>query len=112
MFTSLKLFSASSPSNKSNPLSLFYSAQKEAQRKEVLLKQDRPQPFKVNQLTSREQEVIALVAKEFSTKQIATELFISRETVSTHRKNIMRKLNVKNSAGMVRRSFECGYLSI
>ena len=107
MFTSLKLFPSTSTTNKSNPLSLFYSTQKE-----TLSIRPKKEIHKVNQLTTREREVISLVAKEYSTKEIATTLFISYETVSTHRKNIMRKLNVKNSAGMVRRSFECGYLSI
>ena len=63
-------------------------------------------------ISKRETQIIELVSLEFSTKEIALKLFISRETVNTHRKNIMRKLNVRNSAGMIRRSFECGYLNI
>jgi len=52
-------------------------------------------------LTRREVDIIRLVCKEFSSKQIAATLFLSEFTVNTHRKNIQRKLNVKNVAGLV-----------
>lgn len=53
-------------------------------------------------LTDRETEIIKLIAEEFSTKEIAEKLFISDNTVETHRKNIMAKLNTKNVAGLVK----------
>jgi DNA-binding NarL/FixJ family response regulator len=53
------------------------------------------------QLTKREIEIIRLICKELSSKEIATELFLSEFTVNTHRKNIFKKLNVKNVAGVV-----------
>ena len=62
-------------------------------------------------LTSREFEVLHLVAFEKTTKEIAQELFISVHTALSHRKNLMEKLEVKNTAGMVRRGFELGLLS-
>jgi DNA-binding NarL/FixJ family response regulator len=52
-------------------------------------------------LTRREVDIIRLVCREFSSKQIAAELHLSEFTVNTHRKNIQRKLNVKNVAGLV-----------
>jgi DNA-binding NarL/FixJ family response regulator len=52
-------------------------------------------------LTRREVDIIKLVCREFSSKQIAAELNLSEFTVSTHRKNIQRKLNIKNVAGLV-----------
>jgi DNA-binding NarL/FixJ family response regulator len=52
-------------------------------------------------LTRREVDIIRLVCKELSSKQIAAELHLSEFTVSTHRKNIQRKLNIKNVAGLV-----------
>lgn len=51
-------------------------------------------------LTEREEEVLVLVAKEFSTREIAEALFISVNTVETHRKNLIRKLQVKNVVGL------------
>lgn len=52
-------------------------------------------------LTERELEIIKLIAKELSTNQIADKLFISPATVETHRHNILKKLGVKNSIGIV-----------
>lgn len=57
-------------------------------------------------ISPREREVLHLIAYEYSTKEIASELYLSTETINSHRKNIMRKLNVKNAAGMVRVAFE------
>ena len=49
-------------------------------------------------LTEREREVVRLVVKGLSTKEIATQLDISTRTVETHRANLMRKLNLKSVA--------------
>ncbi|HTG67279.1 MAG TPA: response regulator transcription factor [Flavobacterium sp.] len=55
-----------------------------------------------HQLTSREIEIITLIALEFSGKEISEQLFISLNTVETHRKNIMKKLQTKNTIGLVK----------
>lgn len=55
-----------------------------------------------HQLTPRELEIITLIALEFSGKEISEQLFISSNTVETHRKNIMKKLQVKNTIGLVK----------
>ncbi|MBW1298960.1 response regulator transcription factor [Aquimarina litoralis] len=52
-------------------------------------------------LTSRELEVLELVTKEFTTAEIAEELFLSVRTIEGHRKNLMTKLEVKNTAGLI-----------
>lgn len=57
-------------------------------------------------LTEREQEILRLIVKEFSNKQIADKLFISERTVETHRKNIFRKTNVSSLVGLVKYAFE------
>ncbi len=56
--------------------------------------------------SSREIEVLNLIAFEFTSKEIADTLYISRETVNTHRRNLMSKLRVKNVAGLIRSAFE------
>ncbi|HAI83215.1 MAG TPA: DNA-binding response regulator [Chitinophagaceae bacterium] len=53
------------------------------------------------QLTKREVDIIRLICKEMNTKEIAHELNLSELTISTHRKNIFRKLEIKNMAGLV-----------
>ena len=57
-------------------------------------------------LTSREKEIVKLIAHEQTNKQIAAALFISPRTVETHRKNIFRKTGVKSIAGLIRYAFE------
>ncbi|MDQ3111424.1 MAG: response regulator transcription factor [Bacteroidota bacterium] len=52
-------------------------------------------------ISDREGEIIRLVAEGFTNKEIADKLFLSAHTVTTHRKNIMAKLGVNNTAGLV-----------
>lgn len=51
-------------------------------------------------LTERELEILKMIALEHSNTEIATLLFISPKTVETHRKNLMKKIGVKNSLGV------------
>jgi DNA-binding NarL/FixJ family response regulator len=53
-------------------------------------------------LSSRELEIITLISLEYSGKEISELLFISTNTVETHRKNIMKKLKTKNTIGLVK----------
>ena len=57
-------------------------------------------------LTDREIEIIRLIEKEYSNKQIAETLFISERTVETHRKNIFRKTNTNSVIGLVKYAYE------
>ena len=57
-------------------------------------------------LTSREIEIIRLIEKELSNKQIAEKLFLSERTVETHRKNIFRKTNTASVIGLVKYAYE------
>lgn len=53
-------------------------------------------------LTERELEILKLISLEYSGKEISEELFISTHTVESHRKNLIKKLNVKNTIGLVK----------
>jgi len=53
-------------------------------------------------LTKREQEVLNLITKALNNKEIADRLYISHQTVGVHRKNIMRKLGVRNTVNLIR----------
>ena len=59
-------------------------------------------------LTAREVEVLQLIAKEFSNPEIAEKLYISIRTVDTHRRNLLEKLGVKNTAGLVKYAIQKG----
>ncbi len=52
-------------------------------------------------LSERELGIVVLIAEGLTNTQIAEQLFLSTHTVNTHRKNIMAKLGVKNTAGIV-----------
>lgn len=52
-------------------------------------------------LTDREKEVLRLILKEYSNKEIAEELFISVRTVDAHKRNLLEKTHSKNIAGLV-----------
>ena len=53
-------------------------------------------------LTKRELEIIKMIASEMTNSQIAKKLNISPRTIDTHRRNILRKIEVKNTAGLVK----------
>lgn len=53
-------------------------------------------------LTKREIEILKMIAEEYTNHEIAEKLFISPRTVDTHRRNLILKLNVKNTAGLVK----------
>lgn len=62
----------------------------------------------IPRLSRREREVLTLIIQEHTTQEIADKLFISQNTVETHRKNLLQKLNVRNTAGLVRFAIEKG----
>lgn len=64
----------------------------------------------IPKLTVREKEILALIIKEYTTEEMANELFVSNKTIESHRSNLIQKLGVKNSAGLVRVAFEKGLL--
>ena len=63
-------------------------------------------------ISNREREVPHLIAFENTSKEIAAQLYISTHTALSHRKNLMEKLDVKNTAGLIRKGFELGLLTI
>lgn len=56
----------------------------------------------VDDLTRREKEIIKLISNENTNQEIAEKLQISARTVDTHRRNLLHKLGVKNTAGLVK----------
>jgi len=62
----------------------------------------------LTELSSREKEILVLIAHEYNTAEIAEKTFISLNTVNTHRKNLLSKLNAKNTAGLVKYAVENG----
>lgn len=67
---------------------------------------DRRTSETIPQLTKREKEILQLILEEYTTSEIAEKLFLSLSTVETHRKNLLSKAGVRNTAGLVRVTLE------
>ena len=63
-------------------------------------------------LSPREREVLTLIAQGSTTKEIASKLGVSFGTVDTHRTNLMRKLKIRNVAGLVVYAFRAGLIEV
>lgn len=62
----------------------------------------------VQNITSRELEILQLIALGLTSQDISQKLFISKNTVETHRKNLLAKLNVKNTASLLKFAYKKG----
>jgi len=62
------------------------------------------------ELTSREHEILYLIIDELTAQEIAERLFLSINTVATHRKNLLQKFQVRNTAGLVREAIKLGFV--
>ncbi len=62
------------------------------------------QSISENVLSNKETEVLRLISKGLTTKEIAAQLFVSSRTIETHRANILKKLEVKNTAELIKKA--------
>jgi DNA-binding CsgD family transcriptional regulator len=62
-------------------------------------------------LSPREVEILRLISLEYTTPEIANKLYVSVETIRTHRKHLLEKFKARNMAGLVRRAYEYGIFS-
>ncbi len=62
------------------------------------------QSISENILSNKEAEVLVLISEGLTTKEIATKLFVSSRTIETHRANILKKLEVKNTAELIKKA--------
>ena len=70
---------------------------------------DRRGETRYGALSKREVDIVRLILQERTSQEIAESLFLSSETVETHRRNIMHKLDVRNTAGLVKYAMERGW---
>ncbi|MFW6052274.1 MAG: response regulator [Desulfosalsimonas sp.] len=88
----------------------FLSAEINADIINKYLKKDtgKPESGSYDQLTRREQEIFRMLAEGATANEMAGRLAISPKTVAKHRTNLMEKLNMKNTASLVRYALELG----
>lgn len=72
---------------------------------QVLIRGLRKQNEANPELSEREIEVLKLLILEMTTKEVAQKLFISERTIETHRKNLLRKTNSKNTVGLIKYAY-------
>ena len=65
-------------------------------------------PIKGQRLSARELEVLKLISDGFTNPEIAEKLYLSTRTIDSHRRNLLQKLDKKNTAGLVRYAIEHG----
>ena len=63
-------------------------------------------------VSRREKEVLQLIVDGLTNPQIAEKLFVSLHTVDSHRKNLLAKFNVSNTASLIRIAVKCSLVSI
>jgi DNA-binding CsgD family transcriptional regulator len=66
--------------------------------------------FMVKPVTAREREILELISQGFSTKEIAQRLYVSEETVKSHRRHLFTKLSARNSPHLVRKAIISGMI--
>lgn len=84
-----------------NSISLFVSPLQLAEKlSSFILLGSKPEETQLNDISKRELEIVRLISLGLSNREIAEKLNLSLHTVTTHRKNIIRKLKIKTTAGL------------
>jgi DNA-binding NarL/FixJ family response regulator len=78
----------------------------------VIEDQDKKKLVDSANLSPREYEVLMLIAKGNTTYKIADQLFLSVHTVNSHRKNILKKLNIKSPAALISYAIQSGLVNV
>lgn len=84
----------------------FSQSIKDTYFKSMLSKEDKVE----DSLSKREKEVLKLIALEYTTQEIADQLFLSKHTIESYRKNLISKLEVRNLAGLTKYAIKMGLL--
>ncbi len=72
---------------------------------------EKPDVVKRGDVSPREIEILQLICQELTMKEIGEKLFLSEQTVQTHRKNLMKKIHAKNAVSLVKFAFQNGITS-
>ncbi len=73
---------------------------------EALKEYQKSEKTQLPELSPREKEILGLIAEGYTNPQIAEKIFLSSFTVDSHRKNLLAKLNVKNTASLIKLAVE------
>src|SRR5262249_29327338 len=77
-----------------------------------VMREERQRMERLPVLTRREKEVLQLIAEGLTNLQIADQLFVSQSTIDSHRKSLLAKLGVKNTAALMKFCVENGLIKL
>ncbi len=89
---------------------LFIKPQLEMRNNMLQFQKAQTSPKHITKLSSREKEILQLIAEEYSNREIADKLFLSLRTVQNHFFNLQQKLQAKNAVGMVKIAIQMGLI--
>ena len=84
----------------------YFSKEVSNQMMKQLMKKSPSKKFSNSKLTERETEVLKLISDGYTNPEIAEKLFLSPRTIDAHRRNLLQKLQKKNTAGLVKYAME------
>jgi DNA-binding NarL/FixJ family response regulator len=85
---------------------------KRVDKQEAAAEQQHPTQLPSKQLTKREIEILQYIAQGYTNRKIAETFFLSVRTVNTHRTNLMQKLDIHDTARLVRYAIETGLVKL
>jgi DNA-binding NarL/FixJ family response regulator len=71
---------------------------------------DKDKPSFIPELTRREKEILQMISMEHTTQEIANQLYVSVNTVETHRRNLLLKMGARNAVGLIKAAYQKGLL--
>lgn len=90
----------------------YFGPQVAALMREAMVNPQKTSKHGFNSLTTRERETLQLIAESYSTKEVASKLEISVKTAENHRTNLMRKLDLHDTASLTRCAIEHGLVNM
>lgn len=74
----------------------------------ALKKSAKEGPGKYYNISKREREILLMICDELTMREIAEQLFLSEKTVQNHRQNLLKKMEARNTAGLVKKAIDLG----
>ena len=90
---------------------LYFSKQiSESLIKSLVYKHKSKKNYYNSLISNREKEILYLICREYTTREIAESLYLSEKTIDWHRLNLLQKTDSKNAAGLVIYALRCGII--
>jgi len=78
----------------------------------IVLESDSSDLISTSNVSNREAEILQMISKGYTVKEIASELYLSEHTIISHKKNLTHKLNAKNCVDMIVKAIRMGLVVV